>query len=176
MTFLIEVVTLHPLLQVGGCSLSFNLYGVSPKTLKKEVIMANSLTNFLRLSRDIRLYVCVWGFLSFGYFGVFSVLFNLYLLRIGYGPETIGLFVGAGQLAWVATSLPPLVINLSLTWGLCYQQARLCCFGSIYARAHVAPPRQPSLVLHSRQTDSRISSISRRGRLSGVIADLCTAA
>ena len=38
--------------------------------------------------------------------GIFSVLFNLYMVRMGYGTETIGLVIAAGQLVFAAASLP----------------------------------------------------------------------
>ncbi|MCC6453906.1 MAG: hypothetical protein IT328_03080 [Caldilineaceae bacterium] len=68
--------------------------------------MHNSLTTFQRLPRDIRLYIMAWGLVGFGYFGILGVLFNLYLLRLGYGPETIGLLVGGGQLVWGLSAIP----------------------------------------------------------------------
>ena len=37
--------------------------------------------------------------------GIFAVLFNLYLLRLGYGPEFIGLVVAAGQTAFCFSCL-----------------------------------------------------------------------
>lgn len=38
--------------------------------------------------------------------GVYSVLLNLYLVRLGFGPEMIGLIGGAGQLTFAIASLP----------------------------------------------------------------------
>jgi MFS family permease len=68
--------------------------------------MQNSLATFQRIPSDLRLYIWAFGFISFGYFGIFGVLFNLYLLRLGYGPETIGLLVGGGQLLWGLSAIP----------------------------------------------------------------------
>jgi MFS family permease len=59
------------------------------------------------LSRDVRLYLvtsALWGFTVFG--GIYSVLLNLYLLRLGHGPEFIGLFNSVSLLAMVIVSLP----------------------------------------------------------------------
>src|SRR5512139_3018982 len=47
-----------------------------------------------------------WALLGFGYFGIQSVLQNLYLLRLGYGTEFIGLLTGSGQLFWAVCALP----------------------------------------------------------------------
>jgi MFS family permease len=38
--------------------------------------------------------------------GVYSVLFNLYLNRLGFGPEMIGIISGAAQLTFAISSLP----------------------------------------------------------------------
>ena len=44
----------------------------------------------LRLfGRDVWLYLGAWFMLGFAYSGIFLVLFNLYLLRLGYGPTMI---------------------------------------------------------------------------------------
>jgi predicted MFS family arabinose efflux permease len=44
--------------------------------------------------------------MGFGYFGIQGVIFNLYLLRLGFGPEFIGLLTGVGQLIWALCALP----------------------------------------------------------------------
>ena len=38
--------------------------------------------------------------------GIYAVLLNLYLVRLGYGPELIGMINSAGQLAFALFSLP----------------------------------------------------------------------
>jgi MFS family permease len=48
--------------------------------------------------------VALVGFVVDG--GVFAVLLNLYLLRVGYGPAEIGLVNAAGTLAFAVASLP----------------------------------------------------------------------
>jgi len=44
------------------------------------------------------------GFTAWG--GLFATLFNLYLLRLGYGPEVIGRINGIGSLAFGVLCLP----------------------------------------------------------------------
>jgi MFS family permease len=39
-------------------------------------------------------------------FGIIAVLFNLYLLRLGFDARYIGLLAGLGQLVWAAAALP----------------------------------------------------------------------
>jgi MFS family permease len=48
--------------------------------------------------------IALVGFVVDG--GVFAVLLNLYLLRLGYGPEPIGLVNAAGMLVFAVASLP----------------------------------------------------------------------
>jgi MFS family permease len=51
-------------------------------------------------------YLIVWALISFSYFGIQSVLLNLYLLRLGFGPSFIGLLTASGQLIWAVAALP----------------------------------------------------------------------
>jgi predicted MFS family arabinose efflux permease len=81
----------------------------------EEVHVFRSFALFKRLHRDIRLYMLAWGLIDFGYFGIFGVLFNLYLLRLGYGPSTIGLLVGSGQLVWGLAAIPAGLIGVRIS-------------------------------------------------------------
>ncbi len=47
-----------------------------------------------------------WAVTAFAYFGILGVLFNLFLLRLGFGAEFIGVLTGSGQLAWALCALP----------------------------------------------------------------------
>ena len=51
------------------------------------------------LNRNFLLYMGGWAITAFAYTGVLGVLFNLYLLRLGFGAEFIGALTGSGQLA-----------------------------------------------------------------------------
>jgi MFS family permease len=69
------------------------------------------ITDYLRalglFSRNVRLYLIatsVFGLTIFG--GIYSVLLNLYLLRLGYGPEFVGLVNAVGYLCFAVFSLP----------------------------------------------------------------------
>jgi MFS family permease len=57
-------------------------------------------------SRNVRLFLVMAALIGFAWDGVRTVVFNLYLLRLDYGPETIGLISSAGTLAF-ALSCPP---------------------------------------------------------------------
>ena len=71
------------------------------------------LRNF---NRDVRLYLFTTALLGFTVFGgIYPVLFNLYLLRMGYGPEFVGLVNSVGGLAFAVFSLPAGI--LSRRWG-----------------------------------------------------------
>ena len=79
--------------------------------------MATAYLQRLRLlSRDVRLYLLSGALLGFSYFGVYGVLFNLYLLRLGFDPEFIGLVQGVSWLPMVFLSLP--AGELGRRWGL----------------------------------------------------------
>jgi len=67
-------------------------------------------------NRDVYLYLitsALFGFAIFG--GIYSTLLNLYLLRLGYGPEFAGVVNGAGQLIFGLCALP--VGALGQRWG-----------------------------------------------------------
>ncbi len=70
--------------------------------------MTSAYLDKLRLfTRDVRLFLitaAVLGFTVFG--GITPVLLNLYLLRLGYGPEFIGIVNAALPLAVMVFSLP----------------------------------------------------------------------
>ncbi len=60
-----------------------------------------------RFNRPVRLYLvssALFGFTIFG--GIYTLLLNLYLLRLGYGPGFVGVVNGSGMLALALFSLP----------------------------------------------------------------------
>ena len=68
------------------------------------------VTNYLRMlrlfSRDIRLFLVTAALVGLAWDGFRTVLFSLYVLRLGYGPEFVGLVNAAGALAFALMSLP----------------------------------------------------------------------
>jgi len=70
----------------------------------------------LRLfNRNVWLCLVSWTVLGFAYFGIYLVLFNLFLLRLGYGYEFVGLVNGVGMIAFAIFSLPAGI--LGKRWG-----------------------------------------------------------
>ena len=68
--------------------------------------MISAFRRLLRsFHRDVRLFLFAAALLGFSISGVRSVLFNLYLLRLGHGPEVVGLANAAGWLALAGFSL-----------------------------------------------------------------------
>ena len=55
---------------------------------------------------DVYRYLIAASVVGFSYFGFVSVLLNLYLLRLGYGTDFIGLVNGSTALAFALSSLP----------------------------------------------------------------------
>ena len=67
--------------------------------------MMEYVKRFGSLSRDVKLHILSRSFIGFGYFGIYLVLFNLYLLRLGYGPKFIGLVNGVAYLGYSVFAL-----------------------------------------------------------------------
>jgi MFS family permease len=76
--------------------------------------MFEYLRTFGRLNREVKLYLLGFGLTSFAYFGIMGVLFNLYLVRLGFGAEFIGLLIGSGQLVWAVMALPAGAIGMRI--------------------------------------------------------------
>ena len=57
-------------------------------------------------SPSVRYYILASAAGGFAYFGIFSVLYNLFLLRLGYSIGLIGQVNGVGQLCWALLALP----------------------------------------------------------------------
>lgn len=64
------------------------------------------LSSFSHYSRDVKLLLAATAILSISFFGVSALLKILYILRLGYGPEYVGLFGAAGALGYMAMSMP----------------------------------------------------------------------
>lgn len=78
--------------------------------------MISSYLQTLRLfTRDIRLFLITAALVGFAWDGIRAVLFNLYLLRLGYGPEFIGLVNAVGALSFALLCLP--AGALGTRWG-----------------------------------------------------------
>lgn len=57
-------------------------------------------------SPSMRRYLLAMALVTLTSFGLVPVLQNLYLLRLGFDVQFIGLLVGLGQVVWAATALP----------------------------------------------------------------------
>ncbi|MDQ3248715.1 MAG: MFS transporter [Chloroflexota bacterium] len=63
-------------------------------------------------SRDVRLFLITAALIGFTVFGgIYTVLFNLYLVRLGYGPEFIGLVNAMNTVALTVFALPASTIG-----------------------------------------------------------------
>ena len=58
------------------------------------------------LNRDIKLLLVAIMIFNFAFMGILPVLFNVYILRLGYGPEAIGLINGLLALASAVVAVP----------------------------------------------------------------------
>lgn len=70
-------------------------------------MLLNYFRTLQQLNRNVLLYLAATAMIGLAFDGgVFSVLFNLYLLRLGFGPEFIGQVAAAGLLSFSLASLP----------------------------------------------------------------------
>ncbi|MCB9102181.1 MAG: MFS transporter [Anaerolineales bacterium] len=70
-------------------------------------MVARYLTTLSQISRDARLFLltsALFGFAIFG--GIYTTLFNLYLLRLGYQADFAGVVNGAGQMVLGLSAIP----------------------------------------------------------------------
>ncbi len=78
-------------------------------------VTATYLQTLRRFSRDVRLYLVAAALVGLAWDGVRAVLLNLYLLRLGYGPESVGLINAVGALAF-GLACPPAGL-MGTRWG-----------------------------------------------------------
>ncbi len=72
--------------------------------------------SMLRLfSRDLRLFLATAALVALAWDGMRTVVFNLYLLRLGYGPDFVGIVSAAGASAFAL--LCPLAGTMGIRWG-----------------------------------------------------------
>lgn len=101
--------------------------------------MTAFITDYLRalrlFSRDVRMYLLAAALFGLTYFGFTTVLLNLYLLRLGYGPAFIGLANGITALAFAVSSVPAGAIGDR--WG--YRRIVTTGVGLVSANAILLP-------------------------------------
>jgi MFS family permease len=57
-------------------------------------------------NRDAKLLIAVTGILAISFFGIVALLRVIYVLRLGYGPEYIGIFSATGALTYMSMGIP----------------------------------------------------------------------
>jgi MFS family permease len=62
--------------------------------------------SFVALNNNIKLYLVSYFFIHFSFSGIYMVLFNLYLLRLEFGPEFIGVVNGAIFVSFAVSAFP----------------------------------------------------------------------
>ena len=73
----------------------------------QDAAAVTSYLHALRLfNRNVRIFILSALLLGFAFFGIYAVLLNLYLLRLGYGTTVVGLVNGMGFVAYALFSLP----------------------------------------------------------------------
>jgi predicted MFS family arabinose efflux permease len=80
-----------------------------------EIHMATYVRTLALFNRNVWLFLSATAINGFAFFGIYNLLLNLYLLRMGYGPEFIGWVNAVGPLAFGFGSIPAGII--SQRWG-----------------------------------------------------------
>ena len=99
------------------------------------LMITSYFDEFRRFNRDIRMYFLAAGLLGFSYFGIVTVLLNLYLLRLGYDTKFIGLVNGSTALAFATTSVGAGIVGTR--WG--YRRAVMLGLGLVGLSAALLP-------------------------------------
>ncbi|MBX3012295.1 MAG: MFS transporter [Caldilineaceae bacterium] len=71
-------------------------------------------TTFSQLTRDAQLLILSSGLLAISFFGIQMLLAVLYILRLGYSVEYVGLYNAFGALTYIVSSLPAGAIGARL--------------------------------------------------------------
>lgn len=80
-----------------------------------DIMPTTYLQKFRLLSRDARLFLITRALEGGVLYGLRGVAISLYLLRLGYGPEFIGLFSAVGLLSYAGFCVP--AGALGTRWG-----------------------------------------------------------
>ena len=73
--------------------------------------MSARLPSAHRFSRDSKLLLASTGIFAVGVYGIYGLLRVLYILRLGHGPEFVGLFSGAAALTFTVMGMPSGVLG-----------------------------------------------------------------
>ena len=103
-------------------------------------MIASYVGTVRRFSRDLRLYLASSALYGFAVDGIRAVLFNLYLLRLGYGPRQIGLINAMTVVVFTVACFP--VGTWSKRWG----SRRTLMLGMAFVVAGCALPPLAELV------------------------------
>ena len=80
-------------------------------------MMRNYWQAIRSFNRSVWAYFAMWAVIAFAYFGFIGVLQNLYLLRLGYDVESIGLLIAWAVYRYLGLKfLPRIWINLDAAW------------------------------------------------------------
>ncbi|MBI1299842.1 MFS transporter [bacterium] len=69
------------------------------------------LSSFSRFRPDVQRLLIVSGLMSISFFGIQALLKVLYVLRLGHGPEFLGVFNASGAFSYMLASLPAGVLG-----------------------------------------------------------------
>ena len=90
-------------------------FATSEQRWYTAAVVTTYLQSVRHFHRDVRLFLVSAALVALAWDGMLAVLFNLYLLRLGYGPEFIGLVNAVGALSFALFCLP--AGSIGLRWG-----------------------------------------------------------
>jgi MFS family permease len=64
------------------------------------------LLSITKFDRSVLLYMLAWSMIGFVHLGIYLVLTNLYILKLGFDVSYVGILNGSGQITWAIFALP----------------------------------------------------------------------
>ena len=96
--------------------------------IRVPAMFSGYLDKLRMLHGDAKLYMGMWATAGICWMGIYAVVFNLYLLRLGYGPDFVGL---ANGVIFLGLSLFCMVAD---GWGVSSKPG--VCWSYLWASPH----------------------------------------
>jgi MFS family permease len=68
--------------------------------------MLSYLLSITKFDRSVLLYMLAWSMIGFVHLGIYLVLTNLYIIKLGFDLSYVGILNGSGQIIWAIFALP----------------------------------------------------------------------
>ena len=64
------------------------------------------LLSIVKFDRSVKLYIFAMSMVGFAYIGIYSVLYNLFILKLGFDINFLGMLTASGQITWALCAFP----------------------------------------------------------------------